>query len=59
MWTRDSINVGMLTSSSAAAISSSEVVKGTPACGLRINRSRGGTRAVLPAIGIASMPSLR
>ena len=38
MCTSDSISVGMLTSSSASAISSSEVVNGCPACGLRTVR---------------------
>ena len=36
MWTIDSINDGMLTSSSAAAMVSSSSVIGSPACGLRI-----------------------
>src|SRR5579859_619741 len=35
MWTSDNISVGMLTSSNAVAISSSVVVNGCPACGLR------------------------
>jgi predicted nucleic acid-binding Zn-ribbon protein len=35
MWMSDNINVGMLTSSNASAISSSDVVNGCPACGLR------------------------
>jgi 2-desacetyl-2-hydroxyethyl bacteriochlorophyllide A dehydrogenase len=40
MWTSDSMRVGMLTSRSAAAISASEVAKGSPACGFRIGVSQ-------------------
>ena len=37
MWTQDNSNAGTDTSSSAAAMSPSDVVNGSPECGFRIS----------------------
>ena len=68
MWTIDNMSVGMLTSSSAAAISSSDVSNGWPAWGLRMRCSggvggRGRAGEVFPRranthkAGVAEMPN--
>ena len=49
MWTSESMSVGMLTSSSAVAMSSSDVVNGSPAYGFRISGPSDSCRNTLPA----------
>src|SRR5438067_6840719 len=51
MCTSESINVGMLTSSNAAAMSSSDVSNGSPACGLRMCHSTQHRDCVYLVIG--------